>query len=196
MTTLRLATEIIPIRINFSMSAQAPDRILLLLSYTRRIYPRHPGAPRLISSEEVTIHRSKSPEETLAYGEQLGRTAQPGSVIGLVGDLGAGKTQLVRGFARGLGITERVHSPTFTLVNEYRSGRLPCYHLDLYRLETADQILGAGLETYFQSTDAVTVIEWFDKAQGQIKVSGDLRIITLSVASENERVIAYEDSRS
>jgi tRNA threonylcarbamoyladenosine biosynthesis protein TsaE len=143
----------------------------------------------------VIIHRSKSPEETLEYGEQLGRTVPPGTVVGLIGDLGAGKTQFVRGFARGLGITERVHSPTFTLVNEYRTGRLPCYHLDLYRLETGDQILSAGLETYFQPTDAVTVIEWFDKTQGQIKVESP-RIITLSVASETERVISYEDPRT
>jgi tRNA threonylcarbamoyladenosine biosynthesis protein TsaE len=144
----------------------------------------------------MTIHRSKSPEETLAYGEQLGRAAHAGMVLGLVGDLGAGKTQLVRGFARGLGITERVHSPTFTLVNEYRSGRLPCYHLDLYRLETVDQILGAGLEAYFQPTDAVTVIEWFDKAHGELKNSENVRLITLSLAGENERVIRYEDPRS
>jgi len=144
----------------------------------------------------MVIHRSKSPEETLEYGEQLGRSAQPGMLIGLIGDLGAGKTQFVRGFARGLGITERVHSPTFTLVNEYRTGRLPCCHLDLYRLETADQILSAGLESYFQPADAVTLIEWFDKAQGQIKVSENLRVITLSIASENERVISYEDPRT
>ena len=144
----------------------------------------------------MIIHRSKSPEETLEYGEQFGRAVQPGTVIGLIGDLGAGKTQFVRGFARGLGITERVHSPTFTLVNEYRTGRLPCYHLDLYRLETTDQILSAGLETYFEPTDSVTVVEWFDKAQGQIKVSENLRVITLSIASENERVISYEDPRT
>jgi len=144
----------------------------------------------------MIIHRSKSPEETLACGEQLARTIQPGTILGLIGDLGAGKTQFVRGFARGLGITERVHSPTFTLVNEYRTGRLPCSHLDLYRLETTDQILSAGLETYFEPTDSVTVVEWFDKAQGQIKVSENLRIITLSIAGETERVIAYEDPRA
>ncbi len=144
----------------------------------------------------MIIHRTKSPEETLEYGEQLGRAAQPGMVIGLIGDLGAGKTQLVRGFARGLGITERIHSPTFTLVNEYRTGRFPCYHLDLYRLETPDQILSAGLELYFQPTDAITLIEWFDKAQGHINVSENLRVITLSVTTETERVIAYEDPRT
>jgi tRNA threonylcarbamoyladenosine biosynthesis protein TsaE len=117
-------------------------------------------------------------------------------VIGLIGDLGAGKTQLVRGFARGLGITERVHSPTFTLVNEYRGGRIPCYHLDLYRLETAEQIHAAGLEPYFQPADGVTLIEWYDKARDRISPSENVRVISISVKSESERVIAYEDPRT
>ena len=104
---------------------------------------------------------SHQPAETEALGEAWGRAAQAGTVIGLSGDLGAGKTQLVKGFARGLGISERVHSPTFTLVNEYQSGRLPFFHLDLYRLETRAQIIGAGLEDYFQPA-GVSVIEWIE----------------------------------
>ena len=88
---------------------------------------------------------SRSPEETLQLGEQWGSEAPAGSVIGLTGDLGAGKTQLVKGIARGLGVSDRVHSPTFALLHEYRGGRLPLFHLDLYRLETHDQIAGAGL---------------------------------------------------
>ena len=148
------------------------------------------------NSPRMVIHTSKSPEETREFGAQLGKSAQPGMVIGLIGDLGAGKTQFVRGFARGLGITERVHSPTFTLVNEYRSGRIPCYHLDLYRLETAEEILGAGLEPYFQPTDAVTLIEWFDKARDGISAADNLRVITFTVKSDTERVIGYEDPRA
>jgi tRNA threonylcarbamoyladenosine biosynthesis protein TsaE len=144
----------------------------------------------------MVIHTSKSPEETLTFGEQLGRNAQAGMVFGLVGDLGAGKTQFVRGFARGLGITERVHSPTFTLVNEYRTGRLPCYHLDLYRLENAEQIIAAGLDSYFQPGEAVTVVEWFDRARDQIKMTDNVRVITFSVQSETERAIGYEDPRT
>src|SRR4051794_33472464 len=89
---------------------------------------------------------SHSPAETEALGESWGRAAQRGLVIGLSGDLGAGKTQFVKGLARGLGIGERVHSPTFTLVNIYGGGRLPLFHLDLYRLETPEQIVTAGLE--------------------------------------------------
>ena len=144
----------------------------------------------------MVIHTSKSPEETLLFGEQLGRGVQPGMVIGLIGDLGAGKTQFVRGFARGLGIAERVHSPTFTLVNEYRTGRLPCFHLDLYRLEHAEQVVSAGLESYFEPGEAVTVIEWFDRARGQIQMTDNLRVITFHVQSEMERVIGYEDPRT
>lgn len=144
----------------------------------------------------MIIQLSKSPDETAEAGERLGRAAQPGLVIGLIGDLGAGKTQFVRGFARGLGITERIHSPTFTLVNEYRSGRLRCYHLDLYRLDGPEQILAAGLEQYFQPTEGVAIVEWFDKAAGQIGVSENLRVITISVKNENERVIGYEDPRT
>ena len=79
---------------------------------------------------------SHSPAETESLGEKLGRAAQRGLVIALSGDLGAGKTQFVKGLARGLGISARVHSPTFTLVNEYGGGRLKLFHLDLYRLET------------------------------------------------------------
>ena len=110
----------------------------------------------------MDTHISHSPEETAALGEAWGRDARPGWVIGLSGDLGAGKTQLVKGLARGLGATARVHSPTFALVNEYGGGRLPLSHLDLYRLETQEQILGAGLEEYLRPA-GVTVIEWVER---------------------------------
>ena len=105
---------------------------------------------------------SHSPAETESLGEEWGRAAQRGLVIALSGDLGAGKTQLVKGLARGLGIAARVHSPTFTLVNEYGGGRLRLFHLDLYRLETPAQILSAGLEDYLQP-DGVTVVEWAER---------------------------------
>ena len=105
---------------------------------------------------------SHSPAETESLGEQWGRAAQRGWVIALSGDLGAGKTQLVKGLARGLGVTMRVHSPTFTLVNEYGGGRLRLFHLDLYRLETPEQIHSAGLEEYLQP-DGVSVIEWAER---------------------------------
>src|SRR5204863_5407753 len=102
--------------------------------------------------------------------EEWGRSAKSGWVIGLSGDLAAGKTQLVKGLARGLGITMRVHSPTFTLVNVYSGGRLTLYHLDLYRFETREQISAAGLEEYLTPKDGVTVIEWAERLKLKSKV--------------------------
>ncbi len=138
---------------------------------------------------------SHSPAETEALGEEWGRTAQRGLVIALSGDLGAGKTQLVRGLARGLGVTTRVHSPTFTLVNEYSGGRLKLFHLDLYRLETPDQIHSAGIEEFLQP-DGVAVIEWAERLEdGRWKMEdGKIRKVKIEVISETERRIIYEDS--
>jgi tRNA threonylcarbamoyladenosine biosynthesis protein TsaE len=136
---------------------------------------------------------SKSPEETFRFASELAAQTKPGLLIGLIGDLGAGKTQFVKGFADGLGITERVHSPTFTLVNEYRSGRFPCFHLDLYRLESAEQILAAGLEQYFKPAGAITLIEWFDRSDG-IPVTGRLLKVRIEHRSDTERLFTYEDS--
>jgi len=109
---------------------------------------------------------SHSARETVELGERLGLAAQPGWVFALSGDLGAGKTQLVKGIARGLGIPGRIQSPTFALVQEHRDGRLPLYHLDLYRLRDTRDILGAGLEPYFAPNDGVSVIEWFERWDG------------------------------
>src|SRR5512135_48567 len=109
---------------------------------------------------------SHSPAETLALGEQWGRAAGSGLVIGLSGDLGAGKTQLVKGVARVLGIAECVRSPTFALVNIYTGGRLTLFHVDLYRLDTRAQIAAAGLEDYLRPA-GVTVIEWAERWFGE-----------------------------
>ncbi|HTL54277.1 MAG TPA: tRNA (adenosine(37)-N6)-threonylcarbamoyltransferase complex ATPase subunit type 1 TsaE [Candidatus Limnocylindrales bacterium] len=145
---------------------------------------------------------SHNPRETEALGEAWGQAAQPGWVIGLCGELGAGKTQLVRGMVRGLGSPERVHSPTFTLVNIYKGGRVPLFHIDLYRLETIGQILAAGLEEYLQPA-GVTVIEWAErwlspKSKVQSPKSGRgqglLRWVEFKTLGETERRIVYEDS--
>ena len=138
---------------------------------------------------------SHSPAETELLGEAWGREAQPGWVIALSGDLGAGKTQLVRGLARGLGVTTRVHSPTFTLVNEYSGGRLKLFHLDLYRLETPEQVHSAGIEEFLQP-DGVAVIEWAERLEdGRWKMEdGKIRKVKIEVISETERRIVYEDS--
>ena len=139
----------------------------------------------------MATHISHSPAETLALGEQYGRVVESGLVIGLSGDLGAGKTQFVKGLARGLGITARVHSPTFALVNSYTGGRLPLFHLDLYRLETPQQIAAAGLEDYL-SPVGVTVIEWAERWFGDCAPS--LTWVQIDVLSETERRITYEDT--
>src|SRR5665213_329772 len=91
---------------------------------------------------------SHNPEETEGLGVAWGKEIQCGWIIGLRGDLGSGKTQLVKGLARGLNVPDRVSSPSFALINEYRGGRLPLFHIDLYRLTSRDQIIGAGLEQY------------------------------------------------
>jgi tRNA threonylcarbamoyladenosine biosynthesis protein TsaE len=142
---------------------------------------------------------SHSPEETAALGEQWGHDARRGWIIGLTGDLGSGKTQLVKGLARGLGITARIQSPTFALVNEYREGRLPLAHLDLYRLDTPEQIIGAGLEEYFTNPIGVTVIEWcerwpeFNRPSTIRNRQSPLRLVRLKQTGETERRITHED---
>jgi tRNA threonylcarbamoyladenosine biosynthesis protein TsaE len=141
---------------------------------------------------------SHSPEETSALGEQWGREAKPGWLIGLMGDLGAGKTQLVKGFARGLGLAVRILSPTFALVNEHRGGRLPLAHLDLYRLETREEILGAGLDQYLLAPEGVTVVEWIERwlkgpPPDLPNPSRPFRLVRFEQSSETERQITYED---
>ena len=146
------------------------------------------------TSTPMATFTSHSPQETEALGEQLGRAATAGLVFGLSGDLGAGKTSLVRGLARGLGITTRVHSPTFTLVNEYSGGRFKLFHLDLYRLETPDQLRSAGIEE-FLSPDGVAVIEWAERLElgGWNFTSGQNFVrVNIALVSESERLITYD----
>jgi tRNA threonylcarbamoyladenosine biosynthesis protein TsaE len=107
---------------------------------------------------------AQSLEETLNFGERLACEVQRGDVIALFGDLGAGKTALVKGLARGLGVTQAVTSPTFTLVHEYPGGRLPLFHIDLYRLDTVEQALAIGIEDYLNGM-GVTAIEWAEKIE-------------------------------
>ncbi|HTQ49677.1 MAG TPA: tRNA (adenosine(37)-N6)-threonylcarbamoyltransferase complex ATPase subunit type 1 TsaE [Candidatus Acidoferrales bacterium] len=136
---------------------------------------------------------SHSPAETRSLGESWGRVAERGRVFALSGDLGAGKTELVKGIARGLGAATRVHSPTFTLVNEYGDGRLPLFHLDLYRLETPGQIIAAGLEEFFQP-EGVTVIEWAERIYDLQFTICDLMKVQIEIVNEAERRIVYDDS--
>jgi ATPase, YjeE family len=100
-------------------------------------------------------------KETEKLGETIGRAAVPGMVIALIGDLGTGKTTLTKSIARGLGVTETVTSPTFNIIREYRSGRLPLFHFDVYRIGDPDEMFELGYEEYFYG-DGVCVVEWAD----------------------------------
>ncbi len=105
---------------------------------------------------------SLRPADTFALGREIAASLKGGEVLALVGDLGAGKTQFVKGLAAGLGHIEEVTSPTFTLIHEYIGGRLPLYHFDLYRLESANEVLQIGLDDYL-SPNAIVAVEWADK---------------------------------
>lgn len=105
------------------------------------------------------IKESFCPEETYALGKSLGESAKPGDVICLNGDLGVGKTVFTQGFAAGLGITEPVNSPTFTIVQQYDDGRLPLYHFDVYRIGDVSEMDEVGYEDFFYG-DGVCLIEW------------------------------------
>ncbi|MDD5823430.1 MAG: tRNA (adenosine(37)-N6)-threonylcarbamoyltransferase complex ATPase subunit type 1 TsaE [Firmicutes bacterium] len=103
----------------------------------------------------------KNETETEAFGLMLAQNAEPGDVIGLVGDLGTGKTALSKYIARGLGVTETVSSPTFNIVKEYSSGRLPLYHFDVYRLSDGEELLDIGGDEFFDG-DGLCIVEWAD----------------------------------
>ena len=103
--------------------------------------------------------RTHSPEETEAIGRKIAAKLLPGDIIAYYGDLGAGKTAFTRGLAAGLGVTEQVTSPTYTIVNEYLSGRMPLFHFDMYRLDSADDLFDIGWEDYL-ARGGVCAVEW------------------------------------
>lgn len=112
----------------------------------------------------MRVAKTNSPEETWALAAELAAETGPGTVIALHGDLGAGKTCFIQGFAAALGIDEPITSPTYTLIGEYE-GRLPFHHIDLYRLSGPVEALGLGLEEYFD-VNGITAIEWAERAEG------------------------------
>ena len=130
---------------------------------------------------------TNSPIETEKVGEALGKVLRPGSILAYEGDLGAGKTAFTRGLARGLGATEQVTSPTYTIVNEYLSGRMPLFHFDMYRLGSSDDLWDIGWEDYLER-GGVCAVEWSenvaDAMEGAVrvcieKISEDVRKITI-----------------
>lgn len=107
------------------------------------------------------IIKIKNEKETENFGRRLGESLSAGDVVAMVGDLGTGKTTLTGYIARGLGIKETVSSPTFTIIKEYNSGRLPLYHFDVYRIGDPEELFNIGADEYFDG-DGVCVVEWAD----------------------------------
>ncbi len=129
---------------------------------------------------------SHSPEQTAQSGRDFADRAMRGDVVGLTGDLGAGKTQFVKGFVAGLGSPAEVTSPTFTLIHEYPGGRLPIYHFDFYRIESAEALVRLGFDEYVDG-DGVCIIEWADRFRQLLPPR--TRWISLTIRSETERLI-------
>ncbi len=118
---------------------------------------------------------TNSPEETELLGEKLGKELTPGTVIAYLGDLGAGKTAFTRGIARGLGAEGPVTSPTYTIVNEYLSGRMPLFHFDMYRLHSADDLFDIGWEDYLER-GGVCAVEWSENVADALESPLTIRI--------------------
>ena len=133
---------------------------------------------------------TNSEQETEELGARLAERLEPGAVIAFTGDLGAGKTAFTRGLARGLGISDRVTSPTFTIVNEYEGGRLPLFHFDMYRLGSSDELFDIGWEDYL-ARGGVCAVEWSEKVSDALE-EGSVLVEIRRGARDNQRVIAVE----
>ena len=131
---------------------------------------------------------TNSPVETEAVGVALGRVLQPGAVIAYRGDLGAGKTAFTRGLARGLGCTEQVTSPTYTIVNEYLTGRMPLFHFDMYRLNSADDLWDIGWDDYLER-GGVCAVEWSENVEDAME---DAIYVTIEKTGDDTRRITIE----
>jgi len=131
---------------------------------------------------------TSGPEETWQIGQLLGELLDAGDTVCLYGDLGAGKTNFTFGIAQGLDVQEQyITSPTFTFVNEYQ-GRVPLYHIDLYRLKDPDELENIGFEEYIES-DGVTVIEWAERAEDELPVEG--LSVYLAYVDDHSREIGF-----
>ena len=131
---------------------------------------------------------TNSPAQTEAVGAALAACLKPGTVIAYRGDLGAGKTAFTRGLARGLGVTERVTSPTYTIVNEYLGGRMPLFHFDMYRLGSEDELFDIGWEDYLER-GGVCAVEWSENVEEALE---DPIVITVFRLDEDTRRIVIE----
>ena len=129
-----------------------------------------------------------SPTETEAIGAALGKILPPGTVIAYRGDLGAGKTAFTRGLARGLGSTELVTSPTYTIVNEYLGGRMPLFHFDMYRLHSSDDLWDIGWEDYLER-NGICAVEWSENVEEALEGAV---FVTIEKLGEDARKITVE----
>ncbi len=136
------------------------------------------------------IMNTVSVEETMEIGRKIGKKIGQGMTICLTGDLGTGKTHFAKGLAEGLGITDNITSPTFTIVNEYHEGRIPFYHLDVYRVNDIDEILQVGFEEYVYG-QGVTLIEWADMIE-PILPDEFIHVKIEKTQNENERKITLK----
>lgn len=142
--------------------------------------------------DKTVIFETDSPEDTEVLGEKIGSSLEPGTFIALYGDLGAGKTTLTKGIAKGLDVPDLVHSPTFNLIHEHY-GRLPVYHFDVYRLQDALDMEDLGYEEYFYGNGAA-IVEWpekisdvlpEDRLEVHITSEGDHRFFEIRATGEN-----------
>ena len=137
-----------------------------------------------------TVFETNSPAETEQIGFALGSRLAPGTVIAMTGDLAAGKTTMLRGLARGMGLSDDVTSPTFAIVHEYREGNLPLFHFDMYRLASSDELFDIGWEDYIRE-GGVCAVEWSENVADAIP--SDAIRIDLQVTGDSSRKITITE---
>ena len=145
--------------------------------------------------ENTMIFTTQSPQETEKLGFSLAQKLQPGTVIAYRGDLGAGKTAFTRGIARGLGITDSVTSPTYTIVNEYLTGKMPLFHFDMYRLHSADDLFDIGWEDYLER-GGICAVEWSENVEEAMETAIFVTIEKLGDTARKITILGgegYED---
>ena len=140
---------------------------------------------------QITTH---SADETQALGQRLAKRLLPGDVIAYFGDLGAGKTALTRGIAQGLGVTDLVTSPTYTIVNEYLTGRIPLFHFDMYRLGSSDELFDIGWEDYL-ARGGVCAVEWSENVEDALRDAIHITIEKDPLEPDTRRITLEGGSR-
>lgn len=140
---------------------------------------------------QITTH---SADETQALGQRLAKRLLPGDVIAYFGDLGAGKTALTRGIAQGLGVTDLVTSPTYTIVNEYLTGRIPLFHFDMYRLGSSDELFDIGWEDYL-ACGGVCAVEWSENVEDALRDAIHITIEKDPLEPDTRRITIEGGSR-